>query len=230
MGKTGWIIFSAVVVALIVGLVVWTRTTNPPLDVSSVNTASILAATTNSGDIADNVKGNAESKVILVEYGDFQCPSCKAASPNINTLMEEYGDRIALVFRNFPLSSIHPNAKAAAAAAEAAGLQGKYWEMHDLLFESQDNWKTLDTNQRTQSFQTYAASLGLDQAKFSTDFASASVNQKIVFDQALGKKDGVSATPTFLLNGEKLEETTSSAIVQGDLTKIKEQLDKLLAE
>lgn len=228
MGKIGWIIFSAVVVVLVAGLVIWTRVTNPPLDVSSVNSTSVLAATAESGNIADNVKGNAESDVILVEYGDFQCPSCRGAHPNVNTLMNEYGEQIAFVFRNFPLSSIHPNAKAAAAAAEAAGLQGKYWQMYDTLFDNQDSWKTLDATQRTQMFTSYAAQFGLDEAKFSEDFAGTAINQKLAFDQALGKKEGVNATPTFFLNGKKLDEATATGIVQGDLSKIKAELDALL--
>ena len=228
MGKIGWIVFSVVVVALIVGLVVWTRATNPPLNVSGVNGNSVLGATAESGDIGDNVKGKADSKVLLVEYGDFQCPSCKSAHPNVNTLLGEYDDRIAFVFRNFPLASIHPNAKAAAAAAEAAGLQGKYWQMYNSLFDNQDSWKNLDASQRTEAFKSFAAEFGVDQAKFDADFAGDPVSKKLAFDQALGRQQGVSATPTFFLNGKQLDEATASGIVQGDLSKIKAELDKLL--
>lgn len=230
MNKTGWIIFSAAVVVLLGGLIIWTRATNPTADVSKLDNAAIQAASVDSGNIADHVKGKEDSKVILIEYGDFQCPSCGGAFPNVNTLMDEYGDRIAFVFRNFPLTSIHPNAKAAAAAAESAGLQGKYWEMYDLIYENQDAWSNLDTSKRTDAFVAYANQLALDTEKFTTDLSNADINKKINFDMSLGKANGVSATPTFFLNGEKLDEKTSSGIVQGDLTAIKDQINKLLGE
>lgn len=218
------------VVALIGGLIIWTRVTNPSADVSSVDNNSILATTAESGNIADHAEGKLDSKVLFIEYGDFQCPSCGGAYPNVKTITEEYGDRIAFVFRNFPLTSIHPNAKVAAAAAESAGLQGKYWEMHDLLYENQDSWKSLGTTERTDAFVSFANQLGLDTAKFKEDLSNPDVTKKINFDMTLGKANGVSATPTFFLNGEKLDEATAGGIVQGDITAIKAKLDKLLAE
>ena len=230
MNKIGWIIFSAVVVLLLGGLIAWTRLSNPSVDVSTINNNSVLAATPESGNIADHVEGKADSKVLIVEYGDFQCPSCEGAYPNVKTLMEEYGDRVGLIFRNFPLTSIHPNAKAAAAAAESAGLQGKYWEMHDLLYGNQNSWKDLNTSQRTDAFVSFANQLNLDSIKFKADLSNADVTKKINFDMTLGKANDASATPTFYINGEKLDETTAGGIVQGDLTAVKAKLDKLLAE
>lgn len=230
MNKVGWIIFSVVVVGLLGGLVIWTRTTNPSVDVSKVNNNSILAATPDSGNIADHVTGKTDSKVLLIEYGDYQCPSCGGAYPNVKTLLDEYGDRIAFVFRNFPLTTLHPNARAGAAAAESAGLQGKYWEMHDQLYSDRDNWINLDASTRTDQFVSYATQLGLDTTKFKTDLSDPNVNKKISFDIALGKQNSVDATPTFFLNGTKVDDTTSGGIVQGDLTAIKAQLDKLLAQ
>ncbi len=228
MNKIGWIIFSAVVVLILGGLIVWTRMANPPIDLAGVENNSVIAASEQNGNIGDHVKGKTDSDIRIVEFGDFQCPSCGGAAPNVNTLMDEYGDRVALVFRNFPLTTIHPNARAASATAEAAGLQGKYWEMHDLLYERQGDWSNQDATKRTETFNQYAEEVGLDIEKFKTDVASANVGKKISFDQALGKREGVSATPTFYLNGEKLDEETSSGIVQGDLTKIKAKLDELL--
>jgi len=231
MNKYGWIIFSVAVVALLGGLIIWTRTTNPTVDVSNVNNNSILAATVDSGNIADHVKGNKESKVLLVEYGDFQCPGCGGAYPNVKTLMEEYGDRVALVFRNFPLTSIHPNAKVAAAAAEAAGLQGKFWEMHDMLFQNQNSWGSLSASSRTDAFVTFASQLELDTEKFTNDLVNADINKKISFDMAVGKQNKASSTPTFFLNGKILDDTAAAdGIVKGDLTAIKAELDKALAE
>ena len=228
MNKIGWIIFSAVVVLILGGLIVWTRMANPPIDLAGVENNSVIAASEQNGNIGDHVTGKTDSNIRLVEFGDFQCPSCGGAAPNVNTLMDEYGDRVGLVFRNFPLATIHPNARAASATAEAAGLQGKYWEMHDLLYERQGDWSNQDATKRTETFNQYAEEVGLDIEKFKTDVASANVGKKISFDQALGKREGVSATPTFYLNGEKLDEETSSGIVQGDLTKIKAKLDELL--
>ena len=228
MNKVGWIIFSAAVVLLLGSLVVWTRATNPPIDVSGIENNSIVAASDQNGNIADHTKGSTDNKILLVEYGDYQCPSCGGVYPNLQTLMEEYGTDITFIFRNFPLTAIHPNARAASAVAEAAGLQGKFWEMHDMLYERQSDWSNLDATKRTTIFTSYAEALDLDIEKFNTDIAASNVNAKINFDMALGKSVKVSATPTFFLNGEKVDDTTSSGIVQGNLTAIKAKLDALI--
>ena len=228
MNKVGWIIFSVIVVVVLGGLVAWARIANPPIDVSNVESNSIVAASVHNGNIADHTTGSETNKILLVEYGDYQCPSCAGAHPNIKTILDEYGDDITFVFRNFPLTSMHPNARAAAAAAEAAGLQDKFWEMYDMLYEKQNDWSSLDASERTIIFNSYATSLGLDLDKFETDFAGEDVNKKISFDLALGKKVGTTATPTFFLNGDKIDEQTSSGIVQGDLTEIRKKLDALV--
>lgn len=230
MNKTGWIIFSVVAVLLLGGLVAWTRITNPPMDVSGINNNSIVTASDQNGTIADHVTGSDAKKILFIEYGDFQCPSCEGAYPNVKTLLEEYGDTVTFIFRNFPLTSIHPNARAAAAVAEAAGLQGKYWEMNNMLYEKQSDWNNLDAKQRTTIFNGYATTLGLDIEKFNMDIASKNVSQKISFDLALGKTAGVSATPSFFLNGKAVDDTTSSGIVQGDLTAMRKQLDALVSK
>jgi len=228
MNKIGWIIFTTVVIVLLGGLIAWTRIANPPIDVSNIENNSIVAASEQNGNIGDHTKGSEDNKVILVEYGDYQCPSCGQAFPGVNTIVEEYNDDLTFVFRNFPLTSIHPNAKAASAVAEAAGLQGKYWEMHDLLYENQDDWSALDASKRTDMFTRYATTIGLNVETFKTDLTSKPVNQKINFDMAVGKSVNVSATPSFFLNGEKLDEATASALVQGNLTPIKTKIDELI--
>ncbi len=227
MNKTGWIIFSTVVVLLLGGLIAWTRITNPPINVSNIENNSIVAGTDQNGNIGDHTKGSEENKIILVEYGDFQCPSCGSAHPNVNTLIEDYGDKFTFVFRNFPLTSIHPNAKAAAAVAEAAGLQGKFWEMYDMLYDNQDDWSSVDANKRSEIFSQYAQTLKLDMDKYNTDVASKPVTQKINFDMTLGKKESVAATPTFFLDGQKLDDATANGITQGNLTAIKAKIDEL---
>lgn len=227
MNKIGWIIFSTVVILLLGGLVAWTRITNPPLDISGVDNNSVVVASSQNGNIADHVTGSDTNKVLLVEYGDYQCPSCGAAFPNVKALIDEYGDKFTFIFRNFPITSIHANAKAAAAAAEAAGLQGKFWEMHDQLYERQNDWSGLTVDKRTEVFKTYAQALDLDVAKFESDMASKTVTQKINFDMALASSVKVDATPTFFLNGKKIDNATSSAFVNGDLSAIKEKIDEL---
>lgn len=158
------------------------------------------------GNISDHVFGKAGSAVTLVEYGDFQCPGCGRAHVAVREITEKYENQLQFVFRNFPLTTIHANGKAAAGAVEAAGLQGKYWEMHNKMFESQSEWSTLSINDRNKKFVDYADKLGLNVSKFATDMASKEVNQKISYDQALGKKDDVQGTPTFFLNGVRLEQ------------------------
>jgi protein-disulfide isomerase len=180
------------------------------IDVSNVDTNTILTATDQSGQIADHVFGKADSKVILTEYGDFQCPGCGSVYPTLKALSEKYKDQMAFIFRNFPLTTIHPNARAAAAAAEAAGLQGKYWEMHDKLYETQSDWESLSGKERTEFFANYASTFGLNTDTFKADLAGTNVNQKISFDQALGKKVNVNSTPSLYLNGKSIGQDTWS--------------------
>lgn len=217
MSKKAWIIFGIICVAVL-GTLVYLSGKNK-VDVGGVDTNTILSASRQSGNIGDHVFGKKDSKVVLMEYGDFQCPGCGGAHPTVKKLSEKYEGHIAFVFRNFPIASKHPNARAAAAAAEAAGLQGKYWEMHNLVFETQSSWQNLSSGDRGKFFLDYAKQLKLDEAKFAKDMESAGVNEKINFDQAIGKKAGVEATPTFFLNGKRLgddvwgqEETFEKAI------------------
>lgn len=227
MGKKGWIIFIAIVVIVLGGLITWTRTANPPLDTSSVNPHTLIAASSKNGNIADHTRGQTDGKILFVEFGDFQCPSCGSANSNVNTLVKDYGDKVTFVFRNFPLTTIHANAKAAAAVAEAAGLQGQYWQMHDMLYDNQDSWSALNATERNNAFNGYAESLKLDMTKFNKDLSSAAVAQKITFDQSLGKDLGINATPTYYLNGKEISAESSNGLVQGDLTKIKAEIDAL---
>lgn len=237
MNKTGWIIFSTAAVLLIGGLIVWQRMANPPIDLSGVSNNSIVAKSNANGNIGDHVKGPTDAKVTLVEYGDFQCPGCGTAEPYVRQLVQEYSDRISFVYRNFPLTSIHPNAKAAAAAAEAAGIQGKFWEMHDKLFDNQKEWSSASAKDRGAVFEKYAKDLGLDINQFNEDLKGRAkvegqtvpnVADKIAFDYALGRANNVSETPTFFINGVLIDETMRQGLVQGDLTAIKAHIDSLL--
>lgn len=228
MSKAAWIIFGAIIVAILGGLVIYSRLNAPTANVSVLDNNKVIAASDQNGNIADHVFGKADSKVILVEYGDFQCPSCGKAHPQIKEIAEEYKGKIAFIFRNFPLTTIHPNARAAAAAVEAAGLQKVYWEMHNLIFESQEDWTGLTGTDRTDAFVGYATSLGLNKDKFLADLAADNVNKKISFDQALGKKLNVNATPTFYLNGTKLSDDVAGKVVNGSTAELKALIDAAL--
>lgn len=206
VSKKTWIIFIIVVVVLFGGLILMSN--NAKTDVSSVNANEIQKATKADGNIGDHVFGTATSKVVLTEYGDFQCPYCGNEHPIIKQVTEQYKGQIAFVFRNFPLTSLHPNALAAAGAVEAAGLQGKYWEYHNFIFENQSDWENLTGANRTTAFIGYAKDMGLDTTKFSTDMASDNVSTKINFDEAVGQKLGVDSTPTFYLNGTVVPQAT----------------------
>lgn len=207
MNKRTWIIFIVICLAVFGALIAMSR--GQTLNVDNIDAAKIQPAAPASGNIADHVYGNPNGKAVLIEYGDYQCPGCGTAYPILKEVSEEYKDKMAFVFRNFPLTSIHPNAKAAAAAAEAAGLQGKYWEMHDKLYEEQNSWGTLPIDTRTDAFVKYATSVGVkDINKFKEDMSVDDVSQKITFDMALGKKIGVDGTPTIYLNNKKIESDT----------------------
>jgi len=154
----------------------------------------------------DRVKGAQSSQIILVEYSDFQCPACGAYYPLIKRLSEEFSDQIQIVYRHFPLPQ-HPQARPAAYAAEAAGGQGKFWEMHDLIFENQSAW----SNKRNASeiFEGYASQLGLDMEKFRVDVDSDDLKDKVSNDYKSGIASGVNSTPTFFLNGRQLQNPRS---------------------
>jgi protein-disulfide isomerase len=144
----------------------------------------------------DHVAGSSKAPVTLIEYGDYECPYCGEAYYIVKKLQEDLGDELRVVFRNFPLSQIHPHALNAALAAEAAGLQKKFWEMHDMLFENQDALENED-------LVSYAYALKLDVAHFITDMQSAEVAQKVKTDFWSGVRSGVNGTPTFFIQGKR---------------------------
>jgi len=206
MTRNTWIIFTAVVVLLLGGLVFLSN--KDKVDVGSINGSKVQTGNEASGGIDDHVFGNKDSKVTLVEYGDFQCPGCKSAAEPISQVKKKYEEQLGFIFRNFPLTNIHPNAKVAAASAEVAGLEGKYWEMHDLLYASQDEWSAASGADRTDLFAGYAQQIGIDKNTFTTalEEKNEAITKKISYDQALGRKVGVSGTPSFFLNGKEIDD------------------------
>jgi protein-disulfide isomerase len=148
----------------------------------------------------DHIEGPDSAPATLVEYGDYQCPYCGAAYPIIKRVQQRLGDRLRFVFRNFPLSEIHPFAEGAAEAAEAAGAQGKFWEMHDRLFEHQ---RALDHAHLVD----YARQFGLDVARFERDLAEHAFAGRVHEDFLSGARSGVNGTPTFYINGRRYDES-----------------------
>jgi protein-disulfide isomerase len=142
----------------------------------------------------DHLVGPATAPVTLVEYGDYECPYCGAAHGSVKEILGVLGDDLRFAFRNFPLGQIHPHASEAANAAEAAGAQGEFWGMHDLLFENQ---RHLDT----ASLIAYARALGLDLQRFGADLTQQTYAPRIREDFLSGVRSGVNGTPTFFVNG-----------------------------
>jgi protein-disulfide isomerase len=164
---------------------------------------------------ADWSEGNPNAKVTLIEYGDFECPACGEYFPVMQQLLQNYSSTVLFVFRNFPLTTIHPFAEISAQAAEAAGLEGgasKYWAMHDLLYINQNNWSTnsalTPAQVVSQYFDGYAQSIGLNVSTFNNDINATSVSQKIQNDITGGTAAQIGHTPTFFLNLQQIPNPT----------------------
>ena len=187
------------VIALLIGLIAF-RGNGNAIDYS-------MGMATEQPLSAEWVRGASSSPVVLVEYSDFQCPACKAYLPLLEAVEQKYADRVSFVYRHYPLPQ-HPNAYIAARAAEAAGLQGKFWEMHDKLFGEQESWSV--SLSPMKHFEKYASELSLDVVRFATDMESSVVKKNIADDYARGQKDGIGGTPTFILNGVRLPQNPGS--------------------
>ena len=190
-----WVIAIAALAGATFGVTYLVRNSN---DTSNGDNSPL----TNTLSSTDWIRGNAASSVTFIEYGDFQCPACAQYHPLVKRLKDEFGEKVAFGFRPFPLSQIHPNAKAAARAAEAAGAQGKFWEMHDILFERQTEWVKKPRPQ--SAFISYANELGLNIDQFETDMDRDDLDDKISAHYQTGVASGVNSTPTFFLNNVKL--------------------------
>ena len=154
-----------------------------------------------SGSSALHVRGNPKAPVTLEEFGDFECPPCAMMSKELHQLEKDYGPKLRLIFRQFPLA-MHPHAREAAAASEAAHLQGKFWEMHDLLYREQAAWsKAADV---PALFSTYAGTLGLDVERFKKDMQSPETAARVTADHEHGVSRGVHSTPTIFINNTLL--------------------------
>ena len=175
----------------------------------------------NIGQPSNNIKGNNSKNVELLAFEDFQCPACGQFEPIVSAVFSKYKDEIQFRFRHFPIDNIHPNARAASRTAEAAGSQGKFFEMYDILFARQQQWST--SNNAKSIFESYAQELNLDITKFNQDFESEATNSTINADKQIGNDSGVEGTPTFFLNGVKLDNNEIQT-VEGFSKKIEEAI------
>lgn len=231
MDKKTWIIIGVLVIGVgtLLGISI-AQGKAARADYSNYDHHSIVAADENTGGFAENIEGSADAPVIIYEYGDYQCTACAPANPYINSLLEEYGDKVALVFRT-TIMSYHQNGTAAASAANAVAKQG-YWKAYkDLLFANQNDWYYSEADQRQTQFEEYFMKVSGgkgDLAKFREDMASSDVQKKINFDEAMADKAGVQFTPYFLVEDTWVDQREIP--MEEFLNKMRAEIDKRLEE
>lgn len=164
-------------------------------------------AAKDSVDTGLHVRGDGKALITLEEFGDFECPPCAKMSEALHQLEKEYHGKLRIIFRHFPLAN-HPHAREAAQAAEAAHLQGKFWEMHDLLYQKQGQWSK--GGDAAALFPLFAGELGLDVERFKKDMANPEIAARVTADHEQGKSRGVTATPTIFVNNTALTPTTTN--------------------
>lgn len=204
-------ILVGIVIAVIAGLIGLFVVFNKPGSEATTDTSRLVRS--------DSQKRGSGS-VTLVEFGDYQCPSCGAAHPTVQKIMSEYDGKVTFVFRNFPLETIHKNAMVAAKYAEASARQGKFWEMHDKLYETQDEWS--DLSDPTTKFAEYATALGMDATALKNAAADGTISAMINRDMDDGNALGVSGTPTFYVNGK--------TVANNDYNSLKSAIDSALGK
>lgn len=161
--------------------------------------------------------GNPEAEIVIVEFSDFQCPACKSTEPLVKTVVDQYSADVKLIYRHFPLSSIHTNAQLAAQASEVAADYGQFWQMHDLLFENQSVWSSMSVEEAKEQFAQYASQLQIDKSEFSSKIESDEIKQRVYDDLADANKLNLPGTPSIFVNGIKtsapqLEKTVESLL------------------
>jgi protein-disulfide isomerase len=189
------IVVAVALITIVAGTALYRANRPPPVTISKEKEV------TNEKTGSMHVRGAADAPVTLEEFGDFQCPPCGALSQPLNQLEGDYRAKMRLVFHHFPLAN-HANAKPAAYAAEAAGLQGRFWEMHDLLYREQANWSKL--TDPSELLLSYARIVGLNTVKFQKDINSDEVKERVAADQKRAAELGVHLTPTIFVNGKSI--------------------------
>jgi len=188
-----WVAITIVIIVAVFGLI----------KLSNSSSSSTNSGTMPPINSQDETFGNPKAKVQLVEYADFQCPACLAEYPELKKFMNDYKNKVLFVYRYFPLIQVHRNAMVSAQAAYAASKQGKFWQMHDKLFDTQNDWANIDNPQSI--FESYAKSLGLNLNQFQKDFADQNGQNLINNEENGGVNAGVDATPTLFINGNKVQ-------------------------
>ncbi len=189
-----WVGFGVFIIASVFGIIFLGAKTDKSSGLVSREPQPISAS--------DWINGEMSAEVVIIEYSDFECPACASYFPILKDLKEKFGSQIAVVYRHFPLTQIHRNAELASLASEAAGRQGKFWEMHDLLFENQRNWSA--NFGAKEIFIGYAQQLQLDEEQFINDLDAKDLQDKVSASYKKGVSIGIAGTPTFFLNGEKI--------------------------
>lgn len=213
MSKGFWAII-AIVVIIFGGLAVFG---------GNKKDSSGSASNKSSSSLSQNTQGKNSANVVLVEYGDYQCPFCEQYYPTVKSAVTEFNDQIKFQFRHFPLTNLHRNAFAASRAAQAAALQNKFWEMHDSLYDPNNNQVWTQASNPNPYFEQYATNIGLNLTQFKKDFASSQVNDTINADMAEGNRLGITGTPTFFINGKKTE-------IANDLKSFQKVLNEAIAQ
>ncbi|MBV9959633.1 MAG: DsbA family protein [Acidobacteria bacterium] len=212
------IIAGVLVGAFVVGVLLY-RAMKPAPDKTQNNPASMAAP----GAEPPHTRGVANAPVLLEEFGDFECPPCGQLYPVLKEIERDYGERLRVDFRQNPLVTMHKHAYDAARAAEAAGMQGKFWEMHDMLYEKQSVW-TVAPDPRSE-FQNYARALNLNEDTFMRDLVGEMASTRVALDLRRGKSLGVLGTPTVFINNRQLkaEEMTQDGIHKAIEAALKEK-------
>lgn len=198
-------IISAIFLLLFIGIIAVAKNKNNPTtqDGKAVFSEARHVRTIPKPDTEATDSATSSKSVTLVEYADIQCPACRTYHPTIIALIEAYPGQLQVVFKHFPLTSIHPNAMDSAIAAEAAGMQGKFFEYLDLAYEKQLEWAGLPNPD--DKFAEYAKAIGLDVERFKKDLENPQITKDIEAERSEGIDNGVSGTPTFFLNGERIQ-------------------------
>jgi protein-disulfide isomerase len=211
MDKRFWAVIG--VIAVIFVGIIWANSRKADAPANTTASAS------------NHVRGDNAKGVTLIEYGDFQCPVCGLYEPTVKQVVDKYQADIKFQFRNYPLQQVHQNAFAGARAAEAASLQGKFWEMHDQLFANQQAWST--ASDPLSTFKVYAKAIGINDTQFATDFTNKKVNDTINADIREGDKLKITGTPTFYLDGKlvNLQELVDSSTNSPSVDKFSQKIE-----
>lgn len=219
MENKTFLVVIGIIIAVIAGVLVLSNTAESPSSNNSANEALQVKETDHqkgaqvpAGIVSGAENEETEASVVLVEYGDFQCPACASVFPLVEQVVSDYEDEVSFVFRHYPLTQIHPNAMVAHRAAEAAAQQDMFFEMYEQLYTNQQQWS--EAEEPFELVQNYAETIGLDMVQFEQDYNDPATLSRVNEDLQNGGQVGVSGTPTFFLNGEKIEIRSYEGIKQ----------------